>query len=197
VAGPLGQEVAVDRDDLRDVGNGVFGESGRTGSQGHVAGRNRKPQVARQGDRDDRRDAAPIEGVPLHDQDGPPKAGTRPGGLRKVGPEDVPLGDDHSPVRRTKDPARALADETIGTGIFRFVESIERGGHRRRVVPGDVLGERVAVQLASRLSHSAGELFGPLEHRVGNGNRRLHTISITERSEVSMSVRGSPPGKAP
>jgi len=180
VAGPFGQEAAVDRDNLRDVRYGVLGQSGRPRSQAHVAGRNRKPEVARQRDCDDRRDVAPIERVALHDQDGPSKAGARAGRLMQICPEDVPLGDDHSPVRRTKDPVRSFADERIGSDILPFVESVESCRHRRRVVASDVFEQRVAVEPASGLPHPAGELLGPLEYGVGNGYRRFHTISITD-----------------
>jgi hypothetical protein len=199
VAGPFGQEAAVDRDDLRDVRHGVLRQSGRPRSQAHVAGCNCKPEVARQKDCNDRRDAAPIERVALHDQDGPSKAGARAGRLRQICPEDVPLGDDHSPVRRTKDPARAFADERIGSDILPFVERVESCRHRRRVVASDVFEQRVAVEPASGLPHPTGELLGPLEYGVGNGYCRFHTVSITERIdsgghvEVILRLRPLPP----
>ena len=75
VPGPFGQESAVDRDDLRDVRHGIFRQSGRPRSQADVTGRVRQPEIARQRDSDDRSDAASIEGIALHDQHGPPKAG--------------------------------------------------------------------------------------------------------------------------
>ena len=75
VPGPFGQEPAVDRDDLRNVRHGIFRQSGRSRSQADVTGRVSQPEIARQRDSDDRSDAAPIEGIALHDQDGALKDG--------------------------------------------------------------------------------------------------------------------------
>lgn len=74
VPGPFGQEPAVDRDNSRNIRHGIFRQSGRSRVQADVTGRVRQPEIARQRDSDNRGDLAPIEGIALHDQDGPPKA---------------------------------------------------------------------------------------------------------------------------
>src|SRR6266536_45011 len=95
-ADTLREEGAVERDDLRDVGDGLLGEAGAPRRQENVAGRLGPFEVARERHAHDGRDAAPVEGVALDDENGPaePRSGARRRG--KVGPADVALGDHHS-----------------------------------------------------------------------------------------------------
>jgi hypothetical protein len=62
----LGQQRAVDGQDLRDLRDGVFGKSGALSVEEHVAGRDAQAQVACEGHYDGRGDAARIEALALY-----------------------------------------------------------------------------------------------------------------------------------
>jgi len=75
---------------------------------------------------------------------------------------------------------RRSSDERIS----RLVEISERVIHRLRDtiggVPCDVLGNRSAIEAASRLSGPLDQLFRLLEYIVRDRHGCLHTRSITE-----------------
>jgi hypothetical protein len=95
------QEIAVDRDDLRHVRNGVFREACGLGGEQHVARRIDETGVGAQNDGNDGVQAASVEGIALHNQDGPVVPGLRAIGLAEIGPPDLTAFDYH--VSRVSD----------------------------------------------------------------------------------------------
>jgi hypothetical protein len=96
VTGALAQERSVDRDDLRNIRHGIFGESRCPHSQKNVSRRGCETEIARKRNDNYGRDSASIEGVSLNDQDGPSKARSRSCRVRKIRPTHVALDDYHS-----------------------------------------------------------------------------------------------------
>ena len=93
LAGALSEEVAIQGHDLRDVGDRIARQACRPGAQGDVAGGLGPAEVGGEGDADGGSDAAAVEGVTLHDDDGAPEPESGAGGRREVGPPDVSLSD--------------------------------------------------------------------------------------------------------
>src|SRR4051812_43820511 len=56
---------------------------------------------------------------------------------------------------------------------------VERASDGTGIPSRDVVGQRVAVDLAAALAHPAGELVGLAKEIVRNGDGSLHTKSIT------------------
>ncbi len=110
VTGALAEERPVDSDDLRNVRYGVLREPSCPDSEKYVSRSGREAEIARKRNDDHRRDSASIESVSLDDQDGPSKAWSRSGRIRKIRPEDIPLSDYHSVDSST----RRAASETEG-----------------------------------------------------------------------------------
>ena len=85
-ANRLSEEVAIDGNDLRNVGDRVLREARRFGGNKHVAGGLDEPEVRGEHDSDDGLKPAPIERVILYDQERPPEARFGPGGLTELRP---------------------------------------------------------------------------------------------------------------
>ena len=66
-AGAIGKYPPVQRHDLRDVGNGLFGQAGLAGSEPDIARRIRPAKVAGQRHADGCAQSAAVEGVTLND----------------------------------------------------------------------------------------------------------------------------------
>ena len=69
------KERSIERDDLRDVGYRILGQSSLAGAEGHVAGCIRPPQIGRQRYAYDGRNLAPINGIALNNDHRPAEAG--------------------------------------------------------------------------------------------------------------------------
>ncbi len=173
------EELPVESDDLRDVRDGVFGQSSRTRSQQHVPRRVGESKVARQWDDYNRGDSAAIEGVALDDEHWPPKPRARSRRLGQVCPEDIPLGDNHLPLSRAENALGGCPNERIGPRLRRFVQRVESRCDRRRVVAGNVIEKSLAVELAPRFLQAPGKPFSLPEDWVRNRDCRFHTKSIT------------------
>src|SRR5215470_4520031 len=52
-------------------------------------------------------------------------------------------------------------------------------GHGLRIVPRDIFGYRLGVDLAARFFQSPEQPFDLREYLIGNGNRRFHTRNMT------------------
>jgi hypothetical protein len=63
--------------------------------------------------------------------------------------------------------------------INHLAHAVHRISHRFRIVPGDIFGYRLGVDLAARFFQSSGQPFGLRVYFIGNGDRRFHTRSIT------------------
>ena len=60
------KERSIERDDLRDVGYRILGQSSLAGAEGHVAGCLRPSQIGRQRYAYDGRNSTAINGIALH-----------------------------------------------------------------------------------------------------------------------------------
>ena len=67
----------------------------------------------------------------------------------------------------------------IRSRINHLANAVHRFGHGLRIVPRDIFGYRLGVDLAARFFQSPGQPFGLSEYLIGNGNRRFHTRSMT------------------
>lgn len=92
----LQEVVAVQRDDLRDVGNRVLRQSRTACRDEDVAGRFQERDVGRDHHAQHGTDTAAVEGFGLDDEDRSPEARTGPDGLTKVSPPDLTSLDYHS-----------------------------------------------------------------------------------------------------
>lgn len=100
-AGEFHQEITVDGDDLRHIGHRVFRQACGFGREQYVAWGIDKTSVGAQHDGNDGLHAAPVEGIALHDQDGPVVSGLRAVRFPELGPPDLTAFDYH--VSRASD----------------------------------------------------------------------------------------------
>lgn len=104
LAGALGEELAIERDDLRYVRDQVLRKTCGPRREQDVAGGLDQPEVAGEHDGNDGRDAAPVEGIGLHDQDGAAEPRPRAARLIELGPPDFSATNYQSAARRTVRP---------------------------------------------------------------------------------------------
>lgn len=96
LSGAIRQVPLIHRHKLRDVGDGVPGQSGAGRWQEHVAGGVEVSRVRRQGHADHRPESASVEGVGLDDEDRPAKPALGSLWLPEVGPPHFAPRDYHS-----------------------------------------------------------------------------------------------------
>ena len=94
-AGEFYQTIAVDGDELRYIGHRVFGQACSLGRKQDVTWGIYEPSIGAQHDGNDRVDATPVEGVALHNQDGPVVPGLGAVGFAEIGPPDLTAVDYH------------------------------------------------------------------------------------------------------
>src|SRR5207249_10095926 len=102
-------------------------------------------------------------------------------------------------------PFTALEDATgrrrkggIGPRVDLGAHLVHRLGDRLGVVPGEILGHGVADECTARFLQPACETLGIREEGIGDGNRGLHTRSITgatvHRQPSRSAAASRPPG---
>lgn len=92
---------AIERHNLRRVGNGWLGQPGLPGSKLKVARRAGPLELRREGNDHNRCEGGPVQRVALDNENRAPKAGLGAGRLAEVSPPDLALSDYHSDFSRT------------------------------------------------------------------------------------------------
>ena len=85
----LGQEVAIYRDHLRDIGDRILWQARRFGRHQHIAGCVHEAKVGGHHDRDHGLQPASVEGICLDNQDRSAESGLGTVGFAKVGPPEI------------------------------------------------------------------------------------------------------------
>src|ERR1700693_1743448 len=89
------------------------------------------------------------------------------------------------PLVRSQGAATGLPDKVIRSGFDVAVNGVERGGDFVRVVPFDILGNRLPVELASRFLQNPSQSVSSLKYRGRYRDSGLHTRSITHQPRSS------------
>src|SRR5439155_16324684 len=127
----LGEEGAIDGDDLRRVGHGLLRKIRRLGGQQYVARCPRPGEIARQGHTDHRGDPASVQGFALYDQHRPSKARGRARGRGQIRPPDLALRDLYHSLRSRTRRAAALtkaSDGSVNWSTAWFMASVTSSG---------------------------------------------------------------------
>src|SRR5262245_60664168 len=106
-----------------------------------------------------------------------PVFGIGTGRVWQVCPVHMALG--KLPFDRFEDTSGSSCQGWVGSRINHLANPVHRFGHGLRIVPRDIFGYRLGVDLAARFFQSPGQPFGLREYLIGNGNRRFHTRSMT------------------
>ena len=100
------ENLSVERNDLRNVGNGGLREAGIARREENVSGCLGPLDLRSEGHTDHGRKRAPVQGVALNDENRSAKARSRANGLAEVRPPNFPLSNHHSELSRTLRAAR-------------------------------------------------------------------------------------------
>ena len=106
-----------------------------------------------------------------------PVFGIGTGRVWQVCPVHMALG--KLPFDRFEDTSGISCQRWVGSRNNHLANEVHCFGHGLRIVPRDIFGYRLGVDLAARFFQSPGQPFDLREYLIGNGNRRFHTRNMT------------------
>ena len=173
LADALGEEVLVQGQNLRNIGDRIFRESGHARGKRHVPGGICPAKIAGQWHAHDRGNSTAVQVVPLHNYNRPPEARSRSHRSGQISPPNVPLRDHarlpFAPLECTPGCRcnKSVVKILIPGRFPQFLtDSVHGGCYFFRSVARQVFPDRIAEQPAARFLRAPRKPLRPFKNLI-------------------------------